>query len=45
VVHEIGVAVDGGLQAVGHDEHDGAMQLLAGDQRGLAGQSRSLISF
>ena len=39
VVHEVGVAVDGGLQTVCHDQHDGAVQLLGGDQRGLVGQT------
>ena len=38
-VHEVGVAVDGGLQTVCHDQHDGAVQLLGGDQRGLVGQT------
>ena len=39
VVHEIGVALDRVMQAVGHDEQHRAMQLLRGDERCLAGES------
>ena len=39
VVHEISIAVDGGLQTIGHDQHDGTVQLLGGDQCGLVGQA------
>ena len=39
VVHEVGVALDGVAQAIGHHQHDGAVQLLGGDQCGLVGQA------
>ena len=29
----------GVVQTIGHDQHDGAVQLLGGDQRGLVGQT------
>ena len=34
VVHGVGDAAHGGVQTVGHDEHDGAMRLVLGDQLG-----------
>ena len=34
VVHGVGDATHGGVQTVGHDEHDGAMRLVLGDQLG-----------
>ena len=34
VVHGVGDTTDGGVQTVGHDEHDGAMRLVLGDQLG-----------
>ncbi len=39
VVHQVGVALDGVVQTVGHDQHDRAVQFLGGDQRGLFGQT------
>ena len=32
VVHGVGDTAHGGVQTVGHDEHDGAMRLVLGDQ-------------
>ena len=37
VVHGVGDATHGGVQTVGHDEHDGAMRLVLGDQLGTCG--------
>ena len=37
VVHGVGDATHGGVQTVGHDEHDGAMRLVLGDQLGACG--------
>ena len=34
VVHGVGDAAHGGVQTVGHDEHDGAMRLVLGDELG-----------
>ena len=34
VVHGVGDTTHGGVQTVGHDEHDGAMRLVLGDQLG-----------
>ena len=39
VVHEVGVALDGVVQTVGHHQHDRAVHLLGGDQGGLVGQT------
>ena len=37
VVHGVGDAAHGGVQTVGHDEHDGAMRLMLGDQFSTCG--------
>ena len=34
VIHRVGDTTHGGVQTVGHDEHDGAMRLVLGDQLG-----------
>lgn len=36
VVHGIGDTAHGGVQTVGHDEHDGAMRLVLGNQLGAS---------
>ena len=36
VVHGVGDAAHGGVQTVGHDEHDGAMRLVLGDKLGAS---------
>ena len=36
VVHGVGDAAHGGVQTVGHDEHDGAMRLVLGDELGTS---------
>ena len=41
VVHGVGDAAHGGVQAVGHDEHDGAMRLVLGDQLGAGRVTRA----
>ena len=41
VVHGVGDTTDGGVQAVGHDEHDGAMRLVLGDQLGAGRVTRA----
>ncbi len=37
MVHGVGDATHGGVQTVGHDEHDGAMRLVLGDQFSTCG--------
>ena len=39
VVHEVGIALDGVMQTIGHHQHDRAVHLLGGNQGGLVGQS------
>ena len=39
VVHEVGIALDGVMQTIGHHQHDRAVHLLGGDQGGLVGQA------
>ena len=38
MVHQVGVTLDGVVQTVGHDQHDGAMHFLGGNQGGLVGE-------
>ena len=41
VVHGVGDTAHGGVQTVGHDEHDGAMRLVLGDQLGAGRVTRA----